>query len=143
MRKLTNICLSALLLAALLSAACSRDRGAGDESWHVSEAQFSVAEARQYFESAASAGAKTRGGEEAGFDETEVLAPGCVTPDWTRAAVHDAGPLYSAEVVFEGEYDYRSLQYDERGDSRLVPMPRDLVVLKDPRMPPRRRSWIR
>lgn len=133
MRKLTSIYLPALLLAALLSAACSRDQGASGESRHVPEAEFSVSEARQYFESAALAGAKTRAGEEAGFDETEVLAPGCVTPDWMRAAVREAGPLYSAEVVFEGEYDYRSLQYDERGDSWLVPMPRDLVVLKDPR----------
>lgn len=133
MRKLTSIYLPALLLAALLSAACSRDQGASGESRHVPEAEFSVSEARQYFESAALAGAKTRAGEEAGFDETEVLAPGCVTPDWMRAAVRESGPLYSAEVVFEGEYDYRSLQYDERGDSWLVPMPRDLVVLKDPR----------
>lgn len=133
MRKLTNVSLAALLLAALLSAACSRDQGTSDEGRNVSEAEFSVAEARQYFESAASAGAQTRAGEEAGFDETEVLAPGCVTPDWMRAAVREAGPLYSAEVVFESEYDYRSLQYDERGDSWLVPMPRDLVVLKDPR----------
>lgn len=133
MRKLTSIYLPALLLAALLSAACSRDQGTSGESRHIPEAEFSVSEARQYFESAASAGAQTRAGEEAGFDETEVLAPGCVTPDWMRAAVRESGPLYSAEVVFEGEYDYRSLQYDERGDSWLVPMPRDLVVLKDPR----------
>lgn len=133
MRKLTNVYPAVLLLAVLLSAACSRDQGARDEGRNVSEAEFSVSEARQYFESAASAGAQTRAGEEAGFDETEVLAPGCVTPDWTRASVREAGPPYSAEVVFEGEYDYRSLQYDERGDSWLVPMPRDLVVLKDPR----------
>lgn len=64
-------------------------------------------------------------------DSTDIMNPGYIRPRWDSVMVYQGDNLFQANTTFDAQYDYRVLRWDAT-DSLLYPMPKRVVVLKDP-----------
>lgn len=64
-------------------------------------------------------------------DRTDILNPGYIRPQWDSVVVYRGENLLQASTAFDAEYGYCVLRWSE-SDSLLYPMPKRVVVLKDP-----------
>lgn len=90
---------------------------------------FSLTEIMRSFEADYTKVPQTRADD--AFDESEVLAPGWITPLWDAVSVCCVDSLFQANVPFEARYGYLLMRWDQTGDPSFAPMPSRLVVLKD------------
>lgn len=90
---------------------------------------FSLTEIKRSFEADYTKVPQTRADD--AFDESEVLAPGWITPLWDAVSVCCVDSLFQANVPFEARYGYLLMRWDQTGDPSFAPMPSRLVVLKD------------
>lgn len=90
---------------------------------------FPLTEIKRSFEADYTKVPQTRADD--AFDESEVLAPGWITPLWDAVSVCCVDSLFQANVPFEARYGYLLMRWDQTGDPSFAPMPSRLVVLKD------------
>lgn len=90
---------------------------------------FSLTEIMRSFEADYTKVPQTRADD--AFDESEVLAPGWITPLWDAVSVCCVDSLFQANVPFEARYGYLLMRWDQTGDPSFAPMPSRLIVLKD------------
>lgn len=123
--------LPALLLALIVSCcchSCSENRDA-ETTLRDKLPGFPLDEIRHAFAADYAAAPVTRIGSR--VDSTDIMAPGFIRPNWDSVKVLQRDGLFQAATAFDAECDYCVLRWDAT-DSLLYPMPKRVVILKDP-----------
>lgn len=123
--------LPALLLALLVFGCCHScsEKREAETTLRDRLSGFPLDEIKRSFNRDYAAAPVTRIGSR--MDSTDIMAPGFIRPNWDSVKVFERDELFQATTAFDAEYDYCVLRWDAT-DSLLYPMPKRLVVLKDP-----------
>lgn len=117
-----------LMIGSCLWFSCSESQDSGTTSPDRGSG-FPLDQIKRTFARDYAAAPMTRGGSES--DRTDLLAPGYIRPDWDSVMLYYGENLFQAHTAFDAQYEYFVFRLN-KSDSLLYPMPKRLVVLKDP-----------
>lgn len=119
-----------LLAVLLLAGGCAENPEVTGDTPPGGTGTLLPEEARVFFETRRAVA--TRGDGEGAVPDAETLMPGDVSPLWDRASESAGGGLRQIGVPVETSWEYCQFVWTGDRSAELYPVPRDLVVLKDP-----------